>query len=169
MGCDIHGIIERKTNGLWINAGDLQGQRNYWIFGILAGVRATGLPTIDQPRGIPGCQGVPFDNKNRSTPFLITDEKEKACLVYLTMVKMWGVDGHSHSFTLLEELKNVPLDDHQDDRFTIFHESGDQFQEIINQSPDSLTQWDMLIRELESKKQPGDSDTDIRIVYFFDN
>jgi hypothetical protein len=166
MGCDIHAMIERRTDSGWVNAGDLTISRNYFIFGILAGVRVSNLPTIDQPRGVPGCSGLPFQE------FAIENQQEAPSLIYLTMVKRWNEDGHSHSFTFLDELKKVDVSDPDDPEFTFFHESpslNSSLDKMFNFSVGSFTEWDKLIQRIEDKKEAQDSDNDIRIVYFFDN
>lgn len=74
MGCDIHSYVELRTesgwaklddpifdNG-WLGIGDVYNRedneqpfydRNYNLFGVLAGVRNYDLPIIAEPRGIP--------------------------------------------------------------------------------------------------------------------
>lgn len=75
MGCDIHFYVEKKVKGRWVSADtwtpyrwpDDEGapkveilrrdrfydDRNYQLFGILAGVRTDSFVRIDGPRGLP--------------------------------------------------------------------------------------------------------------------
>lgn len=101
MGCDIHLYKEKRVNGQWVtcekwidkyNEGYLDvnweeryTDRNYNLFGLLAeGVRT------DHELAFP-CRGVPHN----------------ACPEYQALVKRWGVDGHSHSYLYLDELKEL--------------------------------------------------------------
>lgn len=108
MGCDIHIHTEivKNINGteIWVN-GDfyqknpvrsfsLDGEkfekvdvfkgRDYRLFSILADVRSDGNnSSISQPKGLPND---------------VTEEVQ-------TESDYWGIDGHSHSFLTLDELK----------------------------------------------------------------
>jgi hypothetical protein len=99
MGCDIHLHVEIKkkehewqmaTKELtlhdWREKAVLDqpwySDRNYALFGILAGVRSNDIEPIAQPRGIPDDVSYEVD-------------KEKSG---------YGVDGHSHSYLTLAEL-----------------------------------------------------------------
>ena len=95
MGCDIHATLEydwnsnkKKTgNEKWWRAfaRDLDIDRNYQLFTILAGVRDTGIrPVIAYNRGVP----------------------EDASWEYKDDSEEYGVDGHSHSWVTFDELKN---------------------------------------------------------------
>ena len=67
MGCDIHLHCEYRKNGIWYNCDNFEwnqetGQyefvsiysdRNYILFGVLAGVRSNEPEKIDSPRGLP--------------------------------------------------------------------------------------------------------------------
>lgn len=53
MGCDIHGVFQRKVNDVWDDVHTkYECQRDYNLFSILAGVRGDTMP-IAQPRGLP--------------------------------------------------------------------------------------------------------------------
>lgn len=109
MGCDIHLYTESKrtVNGVekWVNCDywkknpyhgldnyekeyDLvsaYSNRNYTLFGILAGVRnGYGNIVISEPKGLPED---------------VSEEVKKE-------FDRWGSDGHSHSYFTLEELKD---------------------------------------------------------------
>lgn len=55
MGCDIHGVFQRydEESKTWQDIESTYEQnRQYFLFGILAGVRGDG-PPISEPRGLP--------------------------------------------------------------------------------------------------------------------
>ena len=86
MGCDIHGVVERKVKGKWIacnilRADDTATDRNYGRFAALANVRGDG----------PEPKGFPDDASDTST--LLRDE--------------WNGDGHSHSWLPLAEAAKI--------------------------------------------------------------
>jgi hypothetical protein len=100
MGCDIHGVVERRVRGKWVAVRVLQGlhgtrwasspygyvsdaarSRNYERFAALAGVRGAG----PAPRGVP-------EDASETTAFLVED---------------YGADGHSHSWLPLAEAAEV--------------------------------------------------------------
>ncbi len=87
MGCDIHAMIEVRTDKGWeARGGELDIWRNYDLFAILAGVRNRGgrdLNKISEPRGVP------------------TDASEE----WLSYVKHWEYDAHSHSYHTLAQLQ----------------------------------------------------------------
>ena len=100
MGCDIHMYKEKRVNGEWVTAdewtpdryeeGRLEVQwekqfteRNYDLFGALSeGVRS------EHPYSFKA-RGIPFD----------------ACAEIKQESEGWGVDGHSHSYLFLHEIK----------------------------------------------------------------
>jgi len=114
MGCDIHLIVEKynETTKRWELVGNAERDpddgyitmprvyrgRNYDLFAILANVRNGygfgGVPTgegfvpIAEPRGVP----------------------DNASPEFLTWVHQWGVDGHSHSWLLVQELLDCSWD-----------------------------------------------------------
>lgn len=53
MGCDIHGVLQHKEKGQWVDKEILDIDRNYSLFGVLAGVRGFYEVPIDEPRGLP--------------------------------------------------------------------------------------------------------------------
>ena len=112
MGCDIHWYVEvQDENGKWNFVGsefiyDVDGllnaswigededtlpyiynTRSYYIFSQLAGVRKEMCPEVGYipPRGIP----------------------EDCSDEYRMFVDWWGIDGHSHSWLLLNELYGI--------------------------------------------------------------
>ena len=106
MGCDIHVHVEKRGDASlpWERVEDLvpnpefkyasedypqpervrdswYRDRDYTLFGALAGVRSVG-PPISEPRGVP----------------------EDACEETQQAKEFWGWDGHSHSHLDLDEL-----------------------------------------------------------------
>jgi len=101
MGCDIHLYREKLVNGTWLTADewvDKYGEgadvpfekqfrdRNYNLFGMLAGVRVREEP--------------PYQFKPRGMPMKACDQVMKAC-------EFWDTDGHSHSYLYLHEIKEL--------------------------------------------------------------
>lgn len=104
MGCDIHIYREKRVNGAWVTAdrweeydyGDGEKgievpwqesftDRNYNLFGLLsAGVRSEYAFSFT-------ARGIPFN----------------ACKEVAECSARWGVDGHSHSYLYLHELKDM--------------------------------------------------------------
>lgn len=104
MGCDIHAFAEVREKKKWIKLDDrfendypksmkcewcekvseVTSDRNYDLFGLLAGVRGDiDIEEISPPKGIP----------------------EDASHGYLHKVEYWDGDCHSHSYFTLKELK----------------------------------------------------------------
>lgn len=52
MGCDIHTHIEIRYKGKWEHYACPSIDRNYTLFGVMAGVRGKG-PAIVEPKGVP--------------------------------------------------------------------------------------------------------------------
>lgn len=82
MGCDIHMHQEVKIKGEWYHLNQPYVDRNYSLFGVMAGVCGCG-PAIVEPRGVP-------DN-----------------ITILTRVDLdaYGTDAHTLSWFGLEEIK----------------------------------------------------------------
>lgn len=64
MGCDIHTVVQRRAGTTWEvveppaemmldQYGPLWEDRNYTLFGILAGVRDPDVPPVAAPKGLP--------------------------------------------------------------------------------------------------------------------
>jgi len=100
MGCDIHIVAQKRTNGAWV---DVEGSfsqgpdpfdwRTYGMFGFLADVRNySAVPPIAQRRGVPDDFGWTGDN-----------------LLYCQ-------DLHSHSWLTVQELAAFDYDQPVEDR-----------------------------------------------------
>lgn len=173
MGCDIHAMIERRTVPYpdsspgyvrWANAGEPDVDRNYQVFAVLAGVRAErdDWPKISAPRGIPS----------------------DACGAMASWHSEWEADAHSASWVTLAEMKAF---DHGQtvwsDRLVSGRDKDGNITETCAWSnreypkvgqtnvfgPWGPEQWLTLIASLEAVKREGDTDEDIRMVFFFDN
>lgn len=88
------------------------GGRNYNLFGVLAGVRSSDVPQIDEPRGLP----------EDASPYV---EKES---------NYWGWDGHSHSYLTLRDIKEFDWEQGltdsgwvTEDVYKQFKEAGDPY------------------------------------------
>lgn len=54
MGCDIHGVMEKNFNGEWkaVNS-QFDWERDYVLFGFLAGFRNRDVYCLGEPKGLP--------------------------------------------------------------------------------------------------------------------
>lgn len=173
MGCDIHGLVERKNEHkgfYWINSGDPDIGRNYTIYAVLANVRnyfsKKPAPFISEPKGLP---------KD------VTHEME-----YLS--KEWDVDGHSHSWITLKEMKEYNIeqkiyctrlitskDKNGNITSTCAGTSGKHLGEvgeisIFDEFPNGRKHWLYLVNYLKDiAKKYKLSDEEVRFVFFFDN
>ena len=87
------------------------GNRNYYIFGILADVRNDGgVEPIDYPKGIP----------------------DDASTGYLYKCEQWDSDAHSHSYFTLDELLNVDWSEYEPGYISDFMEALEKMKEIDN-------------------------------------
>ncbi|MGL4618801.1 MAG: hypothetical protein ACRCZS_07040 [Chroococcidiopsis sp.] len=84
MGCDIHCHAEVKIDGVWNHYNEINIERNYDLFGYLAGVRG------DKNQAFP-VRGLPNDASN-----LTRCESD------------WlDIDGHTHSWISIDEIAQV--------------------------------------------------------------
>ncbi len=185
MGCDIHAFVEKRTEGKWECITEIEddegylspkkqiySERNYSLFGILAGVRGDSKP-IKEPVGLP-------DDVSEMVK-KISDQ--------------WDSDGHSHSYYTLKELiqfdENTPIPESgymMKDRWAKFQESLQTPEPDYNlrypyagwanpelgweyhkwQVPAKVvasTLYEKVIPELKTLGEPED----IRIIFWFDN
>lgn len=87
MGCDIHAWIEYKNGSFWECFGTVEFNRNYCLFGALAGVRERGIEHIP-PKG--WTEAVSFeagyfreDGDRHSHSWLTIPELEKARQIFV--------------------------------------------------------------------------------------
>ena len=85
MGCDIHCHVEAKIKGQWHYVDELDIDRNYTLFGKMAGVRDKSIEPISKPKGLP--EDMSFMTKFKS--------------------ELWGEDGHSHSWLSAKEVDEL--------------------------------------------------------------
>ena len=84
MGCDIHVHIEIRYNGRWEHYACPSIDRNYALFGVMAGVRGEG-PEIVEPKGVPD---------------------DMSIVTNLSWEK-WGSDAHTASWFNEEEIDKL--------------------------------------------------------------
>lgn len=164
MGCDIHLHTERKIKGKWVNLNsDLGVHRNYTLFAILAGVR-----NYDYNIPINSAKGVPADASNE----------------YLDAVNEMEGDGHNHSYLTLQEILDYLPDAQVKYGGMISKDQSDKLYagELPNSWCQSTSDTSYVYREwftpetslihmVDNLKllQCDVTNTDIRIVFFFDN
>lgn len=193
MGCDIHAVIERRTTYgnryEWLNSGDPDIGRNYEMFAVLAGVRNHhDVEPIAEPRGLPACEGwgEPYSDGSRWLRF--TDWEERPCSYIVEKAESYGLDMHSASWLTLAEIKAFDTEQEVDDQALIVarrddggvamtarattgsHEGKVGRRKILRwPGEDEPTCWLRLIRYMEQAKWDGQSDEEVRLVFFFDN
>lgn len=86
MGCDIHGHVEFKKDGVWHNWSTVDIDRNYDLFAKMANVRNDGtVEPVADPRGVP------------------MDISMEVAMD----INQWDCDGHSHSWLSGPEMEAV--------------------------------------------------------------
>lgn len=188
MGCDIHALIERKVGNSWLDSGDPDIGRNYEMFAALAGVRnRDGIVPIAEPRGLPGFkEWATYGGGERHIRW--EDWSAKPCRAMENMAEEMGEDGHSASWLTLAEIKAFDTEQTiHDSRLVLERDeagvatalcaatTGPHLGEVgptkILRWPgeDEPTCWLRLIRYMEQAKWDGQTDDEIRLVFFFDN
>lgn len=164
MGCDIHLFTEKKVNGKWADQNtDLEVDRNYDLFSILADVRNyNNIVPISEPKGIPADADEPFKKES--------DRMDD--------------DGHSHSYLTLQELLDYLPNVSDKQSGMISAEQAERLEagELPTSWSRSTSTPGYVYREWQSRDESlqdvvnklndlkGDlPETDIRIVFFFDN
>lgn len=106
MGTDIHGVIQHRhdRDKIWRVVGEIEGDRNYRVFAMLAGVRNgfgfAGVPTHEAIEPISAPRGIPEDLCTDGEGALVWDD-------YGTQKQCWLGD-HSFSWLMLDEVVNWP-------------------------------------------------------------
>jgi len=181
MGCDIHGFLEYRyaNDKSWWDMCTIPDDRNYDLFGILAGVRNyVNATPISKPKGIP----------------------EDASYRVKDGIKDWGVDGHSHSWLTWKEIKEYNwAEKYQDGRVsTIVINTGKElgkasYTSLQEESAEELAKRGIKLVYLErtakdlipfewkgffdymrylaegDESTSGYGDENVRIVFWFDN
>ena len=147
MGCDIHWILEQKTDFGWIGVRrkydervitdqppkfefGRAGDRNYHFFAALCGVRGDG----PEPKGFPDDASTMAQYESRR----------------------WEGDGHSHSWETLEDYARLWLETHYNESFV-----AEQMQKYMT-TGDKPDHRALLFEDL-------DEETEYRVLFFFDN
>ena len=115
MGCDIHGVLQRKEDGKWITYAEGWPNRNYRFFGLLANVRngygPAGVETGDaikpiaEPRGLPkGYKWGDHVNLPENFRWFFDGMRE-----YHEKEKRYWLGDHSWSFVTGAELMELDL------------------------------------------------------------
>lgn len=175
----------------WVNSGDPDLGRNYELFAVLAGVRNyTGITPISEPRGLPAF--VSFESYSDGERWVKWDHRSdvgKPCRAFEHMVEMYGEDGHSGSWLTLAEIKAFDLNQTVDDPHLIVGRDAETNEVTMtamatsgpHEGPvgvrkvfmwpgdDEQHTWPRLIRYMEQAKWDGQSDDEVRLVFFFDN
>lgn len=143
MGCDIHFHIEYKIDGQWVLMHQPRINRDYTLFGLLAGVREVNLAPY-------ATRGLPDDI---SVGTRVSSE-------------YWSEDGHSHSYIqgrvdvcgLVDALQHA----------TVIDDPWGWESEVLNK----CWFFGGLFSGFWSEEEQGsipDSITDIRYVFWFNN
>lgn len=101
MGADIHGpYIEEQDLGHWYPVAEFRGNRNYILFGLLAGVR--GESPLFDPRGLPEDMSYAYTKAaadseawTHSHSWLTLDELRQVRKAYRRISKAEGFAGYS--------------------------------------------------------------------------
>lgn len=110
MGTDIHGVVQRRfkgnevyPGGSWETVAEIEDERNYRVFAILAGVRNgvgfAGIYTHEPVKPIQEHRGLPDD-------FKVEDEYHS--WGYETERRRLWMGDHSHGWVALEEVEDWP-------------------------------------------------------------
>ena len=162
MGCDIHLFVEYKQYDNWYPFGyaELRLNRNYKMFGMMAGVRRNTELSFD-PRGLPSDVSTVVDGENK---LYVSDDSEKytsvesakryekmGCeITYRDGKPVWveHPDWHSHSWLKREEYDKI-LDKYK----------GEELHPL---SPDYIS-----LKHIMYAYEANGSET--RLVFWFDN
>ena len=120
MSCDIHMQVEEQFDGEWLYAPypeeEVYSMRNYFLFGLLAGVKGT--ERFFYPKGFPLDSSVEvanmyeYDKENFHTPNFLTFPEILRQDWHKTIIET--VDGEDFEFTFAQKcpefwIKTVPL------------------------------------------------------------
>ena len=158
MGCDIHCYIEYKPtkNKNWYSFGEVNVDRNYILFGIMAGVRYCGCSPVVEPKGIP--KDISWYTADSYTLYVVDKKTDEEGCCTKEQVKEWNAeewdedkivhpDWHTPSWLTFKELEKVNKKYKKENGGTHF-----QISAII-----------------ASMKELGKTDKNSRLVFWFDN
>lgn len=191
MGCDIHLYIEykEKDQTRWGNFGGyINPGRNYWMFGAMAGVRATHINGFE-PKGIPNDLG--SSSSSDYWKFIIEDESDDSEYASINQAQRWRESGCSRIYEpdkpLLHNRVSDP-DAHSESWLTseeyetaiglYLKAEGYQFEGKLLNSPDgiikhaendiikSISEYWAILAAMKCFEAQG---FETRIVFWFDN
>lgn len=172
MGCDIHTYVEYSRNGqYWRNLTNKVGDRNYWMFGIMAGVRAEDLKLFE-PKGLPdGPLGYLTENdywhsiapagnpewanlegfcSRETAEGWISRGYSKGDYKDGVLRRVSDPDSHTHSWLTTAELQQCV----------------DRFRELEGTNGRAPSEWVGILAAMHAIEANGDQ---TRIVFWFDN
>ena len=180
MGCDIHLHCEYRKNGIWYNCDNFEwnqetGQyefvsiysdRNYILFGVLAGVRSNEPEKIDSPRGLPD------DIALKTKELADLDFKWTHSHSYLTLRELlkWR-ERQQKKWKKLKKKNGVKCDDYEgeyileNDEYPIFKWKKNILNELIQKMEYKMDDHLFCFGEDDYYEQ-GD---DFRIIFWFDS
>jgi hypothetical protein len=169
MGCDIHMYIEYKSkkreDNSWFNfGGRINPGRNYFMFGILAGVRCI-VEGAFEKKGLP--ENLSFESKNGNYVYIYEDDKsENSCT--LETAKSWE---KSWGCKIIYTKDNVPYKVENPDWHTHSWLSVDEFEKAM-EIYKSKAEYSIYVKYeaiLAAMKKLAEFDNEVRIVFWFDN
>lgn len=171
MGCDAHMYVEyrKKTfrENYWSNlGGKINPGRNYWMFGLIAGVRCEFEESLE-PKGLPDNLGwyseqdahcyINDEYADDDNEYVTLETAKKwegygEKIIYHTDGKPWKVthpDWHSHTWLTTEEFKNV---------VNVYNEK--------DQGKNKEVEYEALLSLMQSLES---NECEARLVIWFDN
>lgn len=176
MGCDIHAYVEYTTDGkYWRNLTANAGERNYVMFGVLAGVRVS-EEQLFEPKGLPPGE---LGYKTRGDYWLRIAPAE-----HLELVNMDGWTSRENAERWVEQrlsrasYENGNLtsvsdpDAHSVSWLTAseLSQAVDRYREVIGKywpnDTSAPTEWVMILAAMQAAEANG---AQARVVFWFDN
>lgn len=148
MGCDIHAYLEESIDGTWLDLGEIRDtNRDYHLFGILAGVRTPCHPI--QPR-----RGLPYDVSDGIS----------------TIHKQWGSDAHSASWYMINELIEFkgPVTEDSNSRLLTAPWASIRPGYVAAASDQIMESLQSFIEVIKKEIKVGDM-SKFRVIFWFDN
>ena len=161
MGCDIHMYPETRSKserGSWWQICDsFYCGRDYWMFGVLAGVRMG--TALFEPRGVPS--DASWGTRNENERFVVEGEPQNDGEVSRASAERWG-----GNYADAEKTRVFHPDWHSQSWLTLVElEKCCKQYEMENERPPP-PEYLALVAMMESLEQRGQ---ETRIVFWFDN
>jgi len=144
MGCDIHTHLEIRCNGKWEHYSDININRWYALFGVMAGVRDSSQKMIVKPKGFP----------------------VDASLITRLDYERWGVDAHTPSWFNEKEIEKLrtwlKIQKGKGEKTNDTYFAYDLEWDILNHTylfGNVITDIEYLSKEIDA----------VRLVFWFDN